>query len=166
MPFPMRAQYGLCLTCYEILDPTYMDPDANYNICPRLNCHHEMVSIDENMLPIIITLNKKGYKTQQCCSSHLWDPNIYIDFEPGIQIPRALPEGFYLRCNALMEEFEGHDGPDMAEQKIQNSIYTEWDTIGKWLEKPMMERQRVIFDYLTRLLEWVDRLPESEQKER
>lgn len=160
----MSAEYGLCLTCYEVIDPLVYQRSDTYNICPKMGCNYEMIWVDELMLPIIISLNKKGYRTRQCCSSHLWDPDLYIEFDPGIIIPRKLPEGIYLDSSVLMEEFEGKESPNMADQKIKNTIRTEWTTREDWDSLSVIERQRLIFTYVIRLLEWAEALPEINER--
>jgi len=57
-----------------------------------------MSGMDENLIPIIITLNQKGYKTSNCCSAHVYRKHnsgeIYIMFEDESFIPSYMPEGF------------------------------------------------------------------------
>jgi len=46
-------------------------------------------------IPVIIELNKKGYKTTYSCSGHVYDSyiNSYIGFDEEIKL-ESLPEGY------------------------------------------------------------------------
>ncbi|MBZ9622990.1 hypothetical protein G9F71_008990 [Clostridium sp. FP2] len=68
-----------------------------------------LFEVDEFLAPIISTLNKKGYKTEYCCSGHLNDidfggfntPNAdcYIIFKKNYSILDNLPSGFLVETN-------------------------------------------------------------------
>lgn len=42
-------------------------------LCGEDKCDGGVYRVDELILPTIIELNKKGYKTQFSCSGHIWD---------------------------------------------------------------------------------------------
>lgn len=68
----------------------------HYNFCPKCNILYKnkmickcgelihFVRIDKNIANIISELNKKGYKTSQCCEGHIEDsyfhPYIYFSY--------------------------------------------------------------------------------------
>jgi hypothetical protein len=75
----------VCLSCLE----AYFD---DLGKCPKKSCSWgEVVSIDDDLVPIIVELNKKGYATQMCCSGHAYEgsenprPRTFISFEPFIE---------------------------------------------------------------------------------
>ena len=83
----------LCLKCKEIYDNSitqirkteYVENKVKkeWLMCPKSNCFGDVVEIDDLMLPIIKTLNEKGYITEYCCSGHLYEnaPRLYISFK-------------------------------------------------------------------------------------
>ncbi len=56
----------MCMGCYEVYD-------RELGYCPKVNCHCDVVEIDELMLPAIKILNQKGYITEYCCAGHVYD---------------------------------------------------------------------------------------------
>lgn len=54
--------YWICGNCYKLTETR-----GKTYFC---NCGGPKFKIDENMIPIILELNKKGYKTKACCSGH------------------------------------------------------------------------------------------------
>lgn len=95
----------LCLSCYEILEEAkhlryipYKNKVGGYHICPK--CGGEIVEIDDFILPTIILLNQRGYKTLHCCSGHPNEniSNCYIKFDESIQLP-SIPKGFRKQPN-------------------------------------------------------------------
>lgn len=66
-------------------------------MCKVKDCYGDVVEIDELFVPVIAELNRKGYKTQYCCSAHYdskgSDASSYIYFEDDIVLP-SLPEGY------------------------------------------------------------------------
>ena len=55
----------LCTMCWE----TY-DRDLSY--CPKKSCDGDVVEIDDDLVPVIVELNEKGYITEYCCSGHAY----------------------------------------------------------------------------------------------
>ena len=55
--------YWICGNCFKLTETK-----GKSYFC---KCGGAKLHIDENMIPIIIELNKKGYKTKACCSGHL-----------------------------------------------------------------------------------------------
>ena len=86
----------LCLNCFEVYSNEYRYDRRDYNFCPKLGCDGEVVEIDELMIPVIKTLNEKGYCTEYCCSGHYGDgyTNTYIKFSEWVELPEELPDGF------------------------------------------------------------------------
>ncbi len=94
----------LCLKCYKVIEERaikrarkipYENKIGHYYVCPYTKCQGEVVWIDELMVPIITTLNQKGYKTKHSCSAHSYqeNPNCYILFETYCKL-QHLPKGF------------------------------------------------------------------------
>lgn len=54
--------YWVCGNCYKLTEIK-----GKSYFC---NCGGPKFKIDENMIPIIFELNKKGYMTKACCSGH------------------------------------------------------------------------------------------------
>ena len=86
----MHYQYSeggfmfLCTNCWEAYS-------EDFEMCPKKSCNWgEVVNIDDDLVPIIVELNKKGYITQMCCSGHVYEgsgnprPRTFISFEPFI----------------------------------------------------------------------------------
>ena len=73
-----------------------LNSKEHYNFCPKCNTLYEdkmickcgelihFIRIDKNIADIILELNKKGYKTSQCCEGHIEDgyfhPYIYFSY--------------------------------------------------------------------------------------
>ena len=81
-----------CPDCDSIYDTTLSALDEKdiikgFDRCPKPGCVGDLVHIDELMLPIIRTLNKKGYLTKFCCSGHVNEEYSYpyISFETVTQ---------------------------------------------------------------------------------
>ncbi|MBZ9686804.1 gamma-glutamylcyclotransferase [Clostridium estertheticum] len=79
-----------CMNCLTI----YKDGKT---FCRK--CLRKLDDIDTPMLDIIFGLNKKGYKTQFCCSGHLTS-KIYSAYfvVSGIIKEITIPDGFSLEC--------------------------------------------------------------------
>lgn len=97
----------LCLECYELFDEDYVnfEYDGDYNWCPKLDCGGNLIQVDELFVPVIIELNKKGYKTHYCCSGHIHEGHsgcigsyiyFYSDISEDIEnnIKRNMPQGY------------------------------------------------------------------------
>lgn len=74
--------FYMCNSCYHVVK--YSSKHKNCKKCGNL-----LFEIDEIMIPVIRILNKKGYKTEYCCSSHAYgssnSQNMYIKFSDDIQ---------------------------------------------------------------------------------
>ena len=73
-------------------------------VCPRCLeelhdcvCDHYpfyLIQIDRKMLPIIRTLNQKGYVTSSCCAGHVRSKsNIHVQFADPYDFASEIPEG-------------------------------------------------------------------------
>lgn len=144
----------LCLDCYEVYRLTKMVESKQ---CPKATCAGNLIHVDELLIPAIITLNKKGYITTGCCSTHILGPipsnpnrrlygsnEIWIHFKKGeVTIPNA-PQGFDV-------ELLGPTGED----KVTRLQEKEYD-----IEKlSVPERQRHVFNNIINLTEWAESLP-------
>lgn len=114
----------LCLNCYEILEKAkhlryipYKNKVGGYYICPK--CQGEIVEIDDFILPTIILLNQKGYKTLHCCSGHSNEnvSNCYIKFDESIQLP-SIPKGFRKSNNTIRKMFENPELSQIVETAV------------------------------------------------
>ena len=145
---------AVCLDCYEIFVAEAVPKNHTAWGCPRMNCIGEVVLVDENMIPIIITLNKRGYPTRYCCSGHFWNLrwNTYIQFK-GIKEFPFLPKGFkFEESNYTDDELEPHELPISSVYKSNENA----------LEMSFLEKQKFLFDNLRKLLLWAEQLPERE----
>lgn len=79
------ADRYLCLGCYEVYDQ-FLCPETKR--CPKSCCNGKVIELDELMIPIIMTLNHLGYKTEYCCSGHMDSVKflLYDTFEYGAYI--------------------------------------------------------------------------------
>ena len=135
----------LCMNCYEIYDR-----DLGY--CPKVNCHQDIVEIDELMLPTIILLNQKGYMTDFCCSGHsyLEYNNPYIAFS-----------------DFLVDIFDGEEIKDMFKDLPEPWVLEEpngtYRRMYCWRckieEEDVIKRYKAIMDANYALLEYVTKLP-------
>jgi hypothetical protein len=119
-----------CLSCYSVYG-------GKERPCP--NCGAGLVEIDENIAPIIVKLNEKGYETWACCAGHLYEPAGYIAFCEKYDLPDVYLAGFRL------DEFDG------------NSCIR-WSWRGD--EADSFESLRKIHVAMAQLNEYVDKLPE------
>lgn len=107
---PWRSSYLFCPKCNSVYYANQVAPvissEKYYQFCPNALCDAvgELVTLDELMIKPIVELNKKGYKTQFCCSGHdlrgPYDQNGYILFDHGIKLPSA-PEGWDIERDAI-----------------------------------------------------------------
>ena len=147
---------AVCLTCYTVFDASVFKDISNdgvtYNICPNMGCQCEIFMIDELMIPIIFSLNKKGYKTTVCCSGHIWEnldglyDSLYIGFDIGITLD-TLPEGFY-------------------QENYREKIYIRREHNESTIMKnpSILDIQKFIFKGINDLLEWAEGLPVLERE--
>ena len=125
---------SLCLNCFEVYSNEYRYDRRDYNFCPKLGCDGEVVEIDELMIPVIKTLNEKGYCTEYCCSGHYGDgyTNTYIKFSEWVELPEELPDGFVYeeRGNVIRKNYVDNLHPN---QKYIEILNTTKDLI-KWAD--------------------------------
>ena len=130
----------LCLNCFEVYSNEYRYDRRDYNFCPKLGCDGEVVEIDELMIPVIKTLNEKGYCTEYCCSGHYGDgyTNTYIKFSEWVELPEELPNGFVYeeRGNVIRKNYVDNLHPNQKYIEILNTTKD--------------------------LIEWADNLPDEE----
>ena len=115
----------LCLNCFEVYSNEYRYDRRDYNFCPKLGCDGEVVEIDELMIPVIKTLNEKGYCTEYCCSGHYGDgyTNTYIKFSEWVELPEELPDGFVYeeRGNVIRKNYVDNLHPNQKYIEILNT---------------------------------------------
>lgn len=101
-----------------------------------------LVEIDELIAPIISILNKKGYKTEYCCSGHFDRSRTYIVFAEHYVniIVSNIPDGFEL--------IEGLEEDHLC---LGNKLY-EYEEFTK-------ERLLSITDNIIKLWNWAEELP-------
>ena len=130
----------LCLNCFEVYSNEYRYDRRDYNFCPKLGCDGEVVEIDELMIPVIKTLNEKGYCTEYCCSGHCGNgyTNTYIKFSEWVELPEELPDGFVYeeRGNVIRKNYVDNLHPNQKYIEILNTTKD--------------------------LIEWADNLPDEE----
>ena len=130
----------LCLNCFEVYSNEYRYDRRDYNFCPKLGCDGEIVEIDELMIPVIKTLNEKGYCTEYCCSGHYGEgyTNTYIKFSEWVELPEELPDGFVYeeRGNVIRKNYVDNLHPNEKYIEILNATKD--------------------------LIEWADNLPDEE----
>lgn len=132
-----RSGYLFCPDCLNVyyanqIVPTYSD-DGKYMrmACPNAMCENDygLAGIDELMIEPIVKLNRKGYRTQFCCSGHFKSlsghdrkleftdtAGAYISFVCEVD---SCPEGWVIdktflwektvirsRCKTLAESYE------------------------------------------------------------
>jgi len=125
-------------------------------MCKVKNCYGDVVEIDELLIPTIIELNKKGYKTKYCCSGH-YDTrpynsySSYIYFQDNIILPN-LPSGY------------------MYEQDLYP--WVNWEDKGRDIiridfdgSKNINELSKDIINNAISVLEWAEGLPELNQED-
>lgn len=66
-------------------------------VCPHCGCYESTFAIDFSMIPIVRTLNDKGYTTRACCGGHndsncfyTEADNAYIAIEPSFTLGKYL----------------------------------------------------------------------------
>lgn len=136
----------------------YLNPKTNQikvlEICIIYN--NNFVEIDENILNVIIALNKKGYATKFCCEGHIDydDSGIetgitapYIAFEDGIHLP-SIPEDWELDITTeLMND----------DYKLING---NWESIYAMEAAYATDFYSAKFNALINLYDWVKDLPD------
>lgn len=95
------------------------------SVCWNQSCKHEKyryVEIDDEIAPIIVLLNKKGYHTKYCCAGHEENkvPQLYIMFQKPMYRfikPKDIGEGFKFRSKYSIIEVELHSSLNLEEKK-------------------------------------------------
>lgn len=98
----------ICPYCFRELDD-----------CRCSNYSYYLVQIDKLLVPVIRTLNQKGYITTACCSGHLEESHcvsIYIAFKDEHDFGSNLPAGAIYRKTDRMVEYRGPDQMDKVER--------------------------------------------------
>jgi len=139
----------LCLECFKV----YNQKTIKNNTCKVKGCYGDVVEIDELFVPVIIELNKKGYRTQYCCSSHYTEihPDSYINFEDNIELP-SLPQG-YMYDKDLYPDVDW----DKWDMNNRVTIRIEFDK-----NKGLNELSKDIFNNTVRVLEWAEGLEDRD----
>lgn len=135
-------EYLFCVHCGSVY--AYDDRNTRYMFCPNKLCHRKLFEIDENMIVPIRILNKKGYKTEWCCSGHIFT-NIcggYIAFNPDIVLPDKPPKGWKYDKTPL-------------EASGCHCIRYDFKTC-----KNEIDRTKMIFSKTLSLIKWCEELPE------
>lgn len=100
----------ICPHCYREIDE-----------CRCLVYPYYLVQIDTLIVPIIRTLNKKGYITSACCSGHIYKnhcTNIHIAFRDEHNFGNDIPEGAVYSKVSQMIRFDGLDKMNTEERKV------------------------------------------------
>jgi hypothetical protein len=136
---------NLCLKCFNILADDY-----NGKWCPLRECAGEVINADENIVPALIELNRKGYYTNFSCSGHPTRAYLdcYISFDKGIELENG-PEGFQLQ-KAQDEHMDIHT-------VIRKDI---WDE--EWAVIAVEDRLKIVADINISILKWAKSLKERE----
>ena len=142
----------LCLNCYKV----YNQKTIKNNMCKVKNCHGDVVEIDELFVPVIIELNRKGYRTRACCSGHYdFNPSnaysSYLYFRDNI-ILSSLPDGY-------MYDQDLYPWVDWGNRK-RNTIRFDFDR-----EKLFDGLGKDIISNALKVLEWAEGLDKIEEKE-
>lgn len=133
----------LCLKCLKV----YNQKTIKNDMCKAKDCHGDVVEIDELFIPVIAELNKKGYKTNYCCSGHIGEiSNSYIYFIDEIVLP-YLPNGY-------LYDQDMYPHVDWSKWKTKNTIRKQFD-----INKNLNELSKEIYRNAIEVLEWAERLP-------
>ena len=136
-----------CPECDSIYDTTLSalnekDIIKGFDRCPKPGCSGDLVHIDELMLPIIRTLNKKGYSTEFCCSGHVNEESSYpyVAFEALTQrdkeqlikifLKYPLPKPWFIELNNMFEYSHSSSNSNPNDIKLPYdymSCYSETD---------------------------------------
>jgi hypothetical protein len=95
-----------------------------------------VAEVDDLFMPIIISLNKKGFFTDYCCSGHYYEhPESYITFHTRYDFEQiGIPEGYILSkaSNSIRREFiqSSLNDPDAHRAILLNAL-----SVLKWTEE-------------------------------
>lgn len=132
----------VCMSCYEVYHHFARKEGWEGDRCPKISCQGLIAEIDEDMIEVIIELNRRGYVTKMCCQGHPRDVtvNTFIEFFDEECFPSQPPKDFTCETN------HGHF--------IFRKKYSKKDS--------PIELQRQISATMMDLLDWVQELPDNE----
>jgi len=147
----------LCLNCYKV----YNQKTIKNNMCKVKECYGDVVEVDELFVPVIAELNRKGYRTIACCSSHFDSGShnaqssyIYFDDE---YLFSNLPKGYmYDQDMYPLVDWEGHGHDKRNTIRIQ---------FNKDKNKSFSELSKDIFNNAISVLVWAEGLEELKEKD-
>jgi len=95
---------------------------------PKDNC----LIIDDTIVPSIQVLNRKGYRTNECCSGHPFKgrKNCYIVFDKGVLLPSP-PLDFTIKHRYITI----NDKRILIDCSIKNAIQIKTNELEKMLEE-------------------------------
>lgn len=145
----------VCLDCYEIYEENFEPKKYNAGerlpimFCPKHRCEGCIVELDENMIGIIIELNKIGLTTSYCCGGHVGsdETDIYIAFSQDIESSMLgdLPDGFELEDKDLVFDkvtirFTVKDDGDELDLLYQQRMINEGiNNLNNWVFRKKLE---------------------------
>lgn len=140
----------LCLNCYKV----YNQKTIKNNMCKVKECYGDVVEVDELFVPVIAELNRKGYKTQYCCSGHYADEysSSYIFFIEDYVFPN-LPECYMYDQDLYPWAYLNTNGQKSKRNTIRCDFYENKN-------KSIGELSKEIFRSVVRVLEWAEELEE------
>lgn len=140
-----RSGYLFCPDCLNVyyanqIVPAYSD-DGKYMrmACPNAMCenYYGLAGIDELMIEPIVKLNRKGYKTDYCCSGHFKSfigygqkleftdtAGAYISFVIAID---SCPEGWEIDKNFI--------GKSRVIRSKCKTMAESYENLMKWVEE-------------------------------
>jgi hypothetical protein len=141
----------VCMKCYKIHWFNY--DERKFPKCEGKGCKGHVAEIDELLIPVIIELNKKGYKTCFCCAGHYYEaiPQCYICFEKDMPLllkPKFMEYSHHWKYNK--------DNKTWTEDK--KSIYYKFDSQDE------VELYKMIYNNALELQRWVKTLPVRKKK--
>ena len=130
-------------------------------MCKVKECYGDVVEVDELFVPVIAELNRKGYRTIACCSSHFDSGShnaqssyIYFDDE---YLFSNLPKGYmYDQDMYPLVDWEGHGHDKRNTIRIQ---------FNKDKNKSFSELSKDIFNNAISVLVWAEGLEELKEKD-
>lgn len=142
VPIPSHYREDISLEKFDKIFHEYL--------CGEDGCGGGVYLIDELILPSVIELNKKGYKTKFSCSGHIWDEDgekdkiygTYIVFKNTGELPNP-PKSFHYKAVPQ----DGNIGMYLNDKRIHDN-----DNIEKVYKR--------LLDINHELLLWVKNLEE------
>jgi hypothetical protein len=139
----------MCTECF-----TPYDKKWHHNlVCKNCGSYGTLVEIDEIFLESIIILNKKGYKTNYCCSGHLIKEGAsYIAFPLNIILP-FLPNDFIY---SKVQDKALYPHIDWDKRELDINQYSIMKIVNT---KDITARQKEILKSAINVLDWAIALP-------